>query len=664
MDSRTVRSAMHLRRVVLLLALLACGFQAAPHTFAQDIRYFGETGHYLRGAFRQFYERNGGVATFGFPITEEYRRNADGRIVQWFQRARFELAEANPPRVELGRLGVEASGGKTFPGVPPFASSTRVRYFPETGHSLRGLFKETWERRGVGVYGFPISEEINEQIGGTWTLVQYFERARFELRLSPSRVTFGLLGQDLAPRQLLDAWPPNYAPPGPLNEDGTPRPPSGYRPGAGIANLRVTPGGGARGTEFRIEGEGFQPGERVVFLLTAPDGRVVQTDGLPLADVNGSITYASVRINSKDLSDGVWSLSANGISSGRFGITRFTVGNVPQPPPGQGGGGQPSGAGVRVAPNIVFIGQTFTVQGEGFDRGEKVSLWLTAPDQSVRGIDAAPDADRDGSISGSQVRVSVDIGFRPGTWFITAQGRSSQRTAIGQFRIDVPGPTAGGAGDPARLGVVLHERLRAPANGSVTPLAAPPGFSFVINASGFDGNEDISVYATPPGAAAQGVPGAQVTRDGRGNVRVAFRPPTGAEGDWLITAEGRSSRRTVTAPFRVTRDFVAPLGTARPANSPNASVTPSTGARGTSFRLSATGFRANETLEFWITSPDGIYLLASQVRADASGRIGFNPSLNVTLADANPAGIYGYHYRGVNSLARADIYFTYTGTAR
>lgn len=50
--------------------------------------YFGETGHTLYGEFLGFWEKHGGLATFGFPVSEEYADN--GRIIQYFERARFE----------------------------------------------------------------------------------------------------------------------------------------------------------------------------------------------------------------------------------------------------------------------------------------------------------------------------------------------------------------------------------------------------------------------------------------------------------------------------------------------------------------------------------------------------------------------------------------------
>lgn len=654
-----------LARRAMALLFLAAVFATAPlmPVAAQsDLRYFGETGHFIRGAFRVHWERNGGVAIFGYPITEEYIR-ADGRIVQWFQRARFELAQANPPVVQLGQLGREYTGDRIFPQAPPQASTARIRYFAETNHTLRGLFKETWERRGgLAVFGYPISEEINENINGQWTLVQYFERQRFELRLYPSRVELGLLGEALAPAQLRAPWPPNIAPDRPLNEDGTPLPPP-FRPGL-YANTRVIAEGGKDET-FRIEGDGFRPGERVRFLLSSPECecRPTALDAQPLADVNGSISYAQVRFNARNYQRGRWYLTATGQTSNRAGIALFYVGEAPA---GQPPAGQPGGVFVGTTPQSAAIGQALIIQGGGFLPGEKVSLWLTAPDQSVRAIPERPDADGNGSINGANIRVTIDNTFRAGAWFITAQGRSSGRQAIGSFRIDAgaapaPPPQGQAPGDPNRLGLIIHPDLRVSGNGGIVPLAAPPGGSFVFTASGFDANEKIGVWLTrPAGGGVEAIDDRLVQRTG-GSIRVAFRVDRDQQGIWTITAQGANTKQAVTAPFKLTRDYVAPIGTPRPANSRNVTVSPTEGGQRATFRLSATGFRANETLEFWVTSPDGIYVLNTAVQADSRGRIGVSPALGVQLGARNPTGVYGYHYRGVSSGVRADMYFTFTG---
>jgi uncharacterized protein YvpB len=75
-----------------------------------DILYFEETGHSIVGDFRAFWEKNNGLALFGYPISAEFSEN--GKTVQYFERARFELDPNAPPdyRVLLGRLGAEQFG--------------------------------------------------------------------------------------------------------------------------------------------------------------------------------------------------------------------------------------------------------------------------------------------------------------------------------------------------------------------------------------------------------------------------------------------------------------------------------------------------------------------------------------------------------------------------
>jgi beta propeller repeat protein len=74
-----------------------------------DRAYFPQTQHSLSGWFKEYWTNNGGVAVFGYPISEELDEN--GLHVQYFERARFELhADANDPayRVTLSQLGREA----------------------------------------------------------------------------------------------------------------------------------------------------------------------------------------------------------------------------------------------------------------------------------------------------------------------------------------------------------------------------------------------------------------------------------------------------------------------------------------------------------------------------------------------------------------------------
>jgi plastocyanin len=72
--------------------------------------YFAETGHNLSGRFRQYWEENGGLAVFGFPLSEEFEEVlGDGQTyrVQYFERARFEAHPENQPPYDvlLGQFG-------------------------------------------------------------------------------------------------------------------------------------------------------------------------------------------------------------------------------------------------------------------------------------------------------------------------------------------------------------------------------------------------------------------------------------------------------------------------------------------------------------------------------------------------------------------------------
>ena len=64
---------------------------------------FPATGQAVRGAFRAFWQANGGLPIFGYPLTGEYR--SDGLTVQYFERARFELHDGGS--VQLGLVGAE-----------------------------------------------------------------------------------------------------------------------------------------------------------------------------------------------------------------------------------------------------------------------------------------------------------------------------------------------------------------------------------------------------------------------------------------------------------------------------------------------------------------------------------------------------------------------------
>jgi photosystem II stability/assembly factor-like uncharacterized protein len=87
-------------------------FQRVDSANLPDSIYFPPTGHTLRGIFARYWGQNGGLAIYGYPISEEFTEiNPDDNQpyrVQYFERARF---EAHPElagsqyEVLLGLLG-------------------------------------------------------------------------------------------------------------------------------------------------------------------------------------------------------------------------------------------------------------------------------------------------------------------------------------------------------------------------------------------------------------------------------------------------------------------------------------------------------------------------------------------------------------------------------
>ncbi len=50
---------------------------------ATEPRYFTETGHYVSGRFREFWESRGGLFVFGLPLTSQFtHRSTDGKTYQ------------------------------------------------------------------------------------------------------------------------------------------------------------------------------------------------------------------------------------------------------------------------------------------------------------------------------------------------------------------------------------------------------------------------------------------------------------------------------------------------------------------------------------------------------------------------------------------------------
>ncbi|HEX2912564.1 MAG TPA: hypothetical protein VH186_17275 [Chloroflexia bacterium] len=214
--------------VAVLVANLNLGANFSVGTgAAADSRYFPETGHTVSGKFLQYWQANGGLPTYGFPITDAQPEvdpeTGKTFLTQWFERNRFELhPEFANTRYEvlLGLVGkdlrrealvVDPDFARTVPNIEPARSSQEQWYFPETGHNLRFGFLNYWIKNGgLERFGFPISEEHVEldPETGRYFSSQWFERARFEYHPEnkpPYDILLGLLGNQIkTPRAKID----------------------------------------------------------------------------------------------------------------------------------------------------------------------------------------------------------------------------------------------------------------------------------------------------------------------------------------------------------------------------------------------------------------------------------------------------------------------------
>jgi len=154
--------------IAITLVLASWGTAQAQ---SADVQYFPQTGHNVRGVFLQFYKaaRNS-TLVYGYPLTEQIT-SKDGKTVQYFQRARFELTNNQTVQLTaLGRITYQAQ-------VPLIVNNTNGCELFETGYRVCYTFLDFYKANGgAKQFGNPISSfEMHENM-----IVQYFEGTRFE----------------------------------------------------------------------------------------------------------------------------------------------------------------------------------------------------------------------------------------------------------------------------------------------------------------------------------------------------------------------------------------------------------------------------------------------------------------------------------------------------
>ncbi len=179
--------------LVLAILLVVPALLVARGGVAQaGSRTFTETGKTVKGRFLDYWNSNGGLAQFGYPVSDEMQEKSDtdGKTytVQYFERVELELHPDNKPPTDvlLSLLGAIRYKEKYPNGAPNQVPNTAPGsvLFKETGKRLGGLFLDYWNSNGgLARLGYPVSDEMREKsdINGQPYTVQYFERAELEL---------------------------------------------------------------------------------------------------------------------------------------------------------------------------------------------------------------------------------------------------------------------------------------------------------------------------------------------------------------------------------------------------------------------------------------------------------------------------------------------------
>lgn len=183
---------------------------------------------------------------------------------------------------------------------------------------------------------------------------------------------------------------------------------------------------------------------------------------------------------------------------------------------------------------------------------------------------------------------------------------------------------------------------------AVDPASGKAGTTFVFTAQGFGAGEQIGAWLTSPDQVVFGSPW-QVKADGSGKATIYFwSPKSTVPGKWSMTAQGVTTGRKVSIGFTVEPPSAA---------SAALEVHPASGPRGTRFDFTGTGYVAGESVNVWVTGPDGATQGSlGQYTADANGKVTFKFKSNGQTV----LGKWTARAKGVTSNRSGDAEFTVT----
>ena len=298
---------MRLKHLLIIATLLVAGLLIPPGSTAQEPSLcFDVPGitSCIAGRFREYWQQNGGLAVFGYPISPAtMQQTAEGTfLTQYFERNRFELhpEKAPPYDVLLGRLGDDRlkQQGHDWFAFPKGQQTPGCLWFAETGHSVcdqeAGVgFRSYWEGHGLqdaglsgfarslALFGLPLSEPtVETNAAGATVVTQWFERARLEWHPGNPRefkVLLGLLGNETRGTGEVATPVPSPTPtPAP-----TPTPVPSAVPTPGCANIAppvdaaIEPNCVRAGEAMVVGVFGFDANSEVAIWITEANGQTI-----------------------------------------------------------------------------------------------------------------------------------------------------------------------------------------------------------------------------------------------------------------------------------------------------------------------------------------------------------------------------------------------------
>jgi hypothetical protein len=315
-------------------------------------------------------------------------------------------------------------GALLLAAAPQGASAqTDQRCFPETGQCISGRIRQFWEQNGgLPVFGFPTTDQHQEQIEGKPFQVQWFERNRLELHPENQRpydVLLGRLGVDRLTQQ---------------GRDWFSFPKTGQQPGCRFFaetghNVcgEILKAWRASGLEFDGK-KGKSEAENLALF------------GLPLSDPQSEDT-PSGKYTVQWFERARFELHPE--NAPPYNVLLGLLGNevrsgaapqpAPTPAPSDACSDVPDPVSARVRPGkCVKAGIELSIDIFGFKPNEQVGFWLTSPDGSIIGTRGTYNIGPSGAVDGLSFPTRQ---LDPGLYYWVFEGTSSKHQAIIYFKV-------------------------------------------------------------------------------------------------------------------------------------------------------------------------------------------------------------------------------------